>query len=64
MKIDGKKIKNLYMAVTKDEYELPIAVADSVSELAKMMNMKTTTISFYLATGRPGFVKVDVSDED
>ena len=64
MKIEGKKIKYLYMAVTKDKYELPIAVADSVSELAEMVHVKPTTISFYLATGRPGFVKVDVSDED
>ena len=64
MKIEGKKIKYLYMAVTKDKYELPIAVADSVSELAEMVHVKPTTISFYLATGRPGFVKVDVGDED
>lgn len=64
MKIEGKKIKYLYMAVTKDKYELPIAVADSVSELAEMVHVKPTTISFYLATGRPGFVKVNVSGED
>lgn len=60
MNIDGKNIKYLYMAVTKDKYELPIAVADSVSELAEMMKMKPTTISIYLALGRPGFVKVRV----
>ena len=60
MNIDGKKIKRLYIATTKDKYELPIAVADSVSELAEMLNMKPTTISIYLATGRPGFHRVDV----
>lgn len=60
MKVDGKKIKHLYVATTKDKYELPIAVADSVGELAEMLNMKPTTISVYLATGRPGFYKVEV----
>lgn len=60
MNIDGKKIKRLYIATTKDKYELPIAVADSVSELAEMLNMKPTTISVYLAAGRPGFHSVDV----
>ena len=60
MNIDGKNIKYLYMAVTKDEYELPIAVADSVSELAEMLDMEPTTISIYLSLGRPGFVKVAV----
>ena len=43
--VDGKKLKYLYVATTKDRYELPIAVADSVSELAEMLGMKPTTIS-------------------
>lgn len=58
--VDGKKLKYLYMATTKDEYELPIAVADSVSELAEMLGMKSTTISIYLTLGRPGFYKIAV----
>ena len=60
MMVDGKKIKRLYVATTKDKYELPIAVADSVSELAEMLDMKPTTISIYLSLGRPGFYKVAV----
>ena len=58
--VDGKKLRYLYMATTKDEYELPIAVADSVSELAEMLGMKSTTISIYLTLGRPGFYKIAV----
>lgn len=58
--VDGKKLKYLYVATTKDKYELPIAVADSVSELATMLGMKPTTISIYLSLGRPGFYKVAV----
>lgn len=60
MVVDGKSIKYLYMATTKDKYELPIAVADSVSELADMLNMKPTTLSIYLTLGRPGFHKIAV----
>ncbi len=60
LEVDGKKLKYLYMATTKDEYELPIAVADSVSELAEMLDMKPTTISIYLTLGRPGFYKIAV----
>ena len=58
--VDGKELKYLYVATTKDRYELPIAVADSVSELAEMLDMKPTTISIYLSLGRPGFYKVEV----
>ena len=29
---------HVYMAVTKDKYELPLAIADTSVELAKLMN--------------------------
>lgn len=32
----------LYLAVTNDEYELPVAVADSKSELARMTGIATS----------------------
>lgn len=34
----------VWMAVTPDEYELPIAVADSALELAQMMGTTETAI--------------------
>ncbi|MBQ7067155.1 MAG: hypothetical protein IJN92_10090 [Lachnospiraceae bacterium] len=37
----------VYMEVTQDEYELPVAVADTVEELAKM---RGTTIGSILST--------------
>ena len=60
LKVEGKELKYLYIATTKDKYELPIAVADSVGELAEMLNMKPTTISIYFSLGRPGFYKIEV----
>lgn len=35
----------VYMAVTKDEYELPIAVADSGPELSRMLGLKDNTVT-------------------
>lgn len=67
MIIDGKKIKYLYMATTKDKYELPIAVADSTKELAEMLGMEHKTISMYMCKSndyRKGFYKINVEDED
>lgn len=32
------------MKVTKDEYELPLAIADSIPELAEMLGVKTQSI--------------------
>lgn len=34
----------LYMEVTKDRYELPLAVAESAWELAKMQRVDVTSI--------------------
>ena len=34
----------VYMQVTKDEYELPLAIADSVPKLAEMVGVKAKSI--------------------
>lgn len=34
----------LYICITHDKYELPIAVADSVNELSEMLGVKPGTI--------------------
>lgn len=39
-----KHRRPLYMEVTKDKYELPLAVADSPWELAKMRGVSVYTI--------------------
>ena len=35
----------VYMEVTKDKYELPVAIADSCNELARIRNVNPNTIS-------------------
>lgn len=57
----------LYMKVTDDEYELPIAVAGSVSELARMLEMKPTTISHLLSVAKKNgwkstYVRIEIEE--
>ena len=37
--------KPLYMLVSQDEYELPLAVTDSVEELARMAGVTVGTVT-------------------
>lgn len=39
----------LYMKVSSDEYELPLAVADSIVDLAKMCEVSTSTIYSWMS---------------
>ena len=64
MKIGNKTIKYLYVVTTHDEFEIPIAVADSVKELAVMTGIQPKTISISISLGRPYYYKIDVSDEE
>jgi hypothetical protein len=56
------------MEVTKDEYELPVAVASSPSELARMRgvnpNVISSTISHAKKLKRPKYYKVEIHDEE
>lgn len=44
----------LYLRVTNDEYELPMAVADSPSELAIMLGLKRQTLWSIFSRVRKG----------
>lgn len=39
-----KNIKPLWLMVTKDKYQLPLAVADTAAELAQIVGVKPCTI--------------------
>lgn len=59
----------LYMKVTLDKYEYPVAVAESVVELAKMVNVSTNTISSAMSHAkargnRCQYVRVEVEDNE
>lgn len=49
IKADGVMMENkkkvLYMLVTNDEYELPLAVADNLAEIAKIAGIKKYSVA-------------------
>ena len=42
----------LYMKVTNDEYELPLAVADSIADLARMTGVKPESLYSIISEDR------------
>ena len=58
----------LWVAVTQDEYELPVAVADTARELAEMLGVKTMTVVSDVSRYRRKHIKtrfrcVEVEDD-
>lgn len=59
----------LWMEVTTDEFELPVAVARTAEELAKMVGRSSNSISSAIHHARTRgyksrYVKVEVDDRD
>ncbi len=56
--------KILYMIVTRDEYELPLAVEDSSINLARRIGMNPNTLRSSMSHGYKGYCKVEVEEDD
>lgn len=54
----------LYVRTTKDDLELPIAVADSPTELAKMIGVKVDTVNTMISRKAKGYYKIEIEDEE
>lgn len=54
----------LYMKTTTDEYELPIAVEDSPTALAKKLGIDRNSISSMCSKKVSGYYKIDVDLEE
>jgi hypothetical protein len=59
----------LWLKVTLDEYELPVAVGDSLADLAKKIGTSRNTIassySHYIHSGkRSSYRKVEIEEDD
>lgn len=70
-KTAGKEMKmgHVFMMVTKDKYELPLAVADTRRELGKMLSVSPVTIANSITRARNNgqksqYIRVDFSDSD
>lgn len=63
---------NIYMAVTNDKYELPVAFGETLSELAMMVDSNPSNISRNIKNyktakrhwGKYRYVKVEIEDEE
>lgn len=55
--------KNLYVACTHDEYELPIAVADTAAELARMVGITRDSLYTMLTRKEGHYYKIKENDE-
>ena len=60
----------LYMKVTDDKYEFPVAIADNAKELAQMVGVKPQTVYECVAPSRMrlgkncGYYKIEVEDDE
>ena len=54
----------VWIKVTKDKYELLVAVADSTVELAGIVNTTANSISSSICHGYGTYVKVVIDDEE
>ena len=65
-----KKTAKLFMAVTPDEYELPLFVTESLDEMAKAFHKSKNVISSSICHERQGtasgvkFIAVEVENDD
>lgn len=70
MQIGVECVRPIYLLVTKDEFELPLAVADSVYELARICGVTPSTVMHSVSTTSKRQIKnskykrVWVSDSD
>lgn len=53
----------LYMRTTMDEYELPVAVAESARELARMIGTSEDAVFSSISQKHRGWYKIEVPDE-
>lgn len=52
----------LYLRTTNDKYELPIAVAESPTELAKLLGTSEGSVSSSISKKHRGWFKIEVED--
>ena len=59
----------VYMKITRDEYELPVAVADSAAELSRILGLSVNTVRNAIGNarrriGQSQYIRVDVGTEE
>ena len=57
-------MKKYWMAVSKDKYRLPIAVADSAGQLARMLGKARGTIDSSVSHGKKAYERIEVDEDE
>lgn len=57
-------MKKLYVKTTGDKLDLPVAVADSPGELAKMLGTTAKSVLSAISHKHKGWYRVDVEEEE
>lgn len=54
----------LYMRVTNDEYELPVAIAETKKDLSRMLGLNDSAVSKVMQYKSPLYVAVEVDNDE
>jgi ribosomal protein L7Ae-like RNA K-turn-binding protein len=54
----------LYLQVTKDEYELPLIIADNAKELGRLTGHTANYVLSVISKGYKGWARIEVEDDD
>lgn len=54
----------IYMKVSRDKYELPLAVADTADELALIVGTTKNTVLSSISHGHRTYIRVNVEDDE
>lgn len=55
--------ETIYMITTKDKFELPIAVAGSAAELARMLGLNLNSVYTAISKHHRGYYKIEINDD-
>ena len=58
-----RKKKYVYMKVSRDKYELPLLVTDSVKEMARIEGKTEVNISSSISHNKGTYFRIEVEDE-
>lgn len=62
-KIGGNILEKLYMRVTTDDLELPVAVAGSAKELADLCGTTENCVLSSISHERAGWLRIEIEEE-
>lgn len=62
-------MKKVYMLITQDKYELPLAVADTSEELSKMLGLSSSAVASSICRAKQSgrkcrYIEVRIDEND